>query len=454
MENNTKPGKNDDHNLDDLFRETLSDHRVEPSTGLWKGISRKLMWREISRFNFTNFSRLAWIGGTSIVVVGTIVAYLFIQPEPKITPSLPTQAIVVEEPKPDIIVVSPAPSKLVAAVTHSAVSPAASSLKTASLLPEKSVTPATPEPTPRSTPSSTGVVTNPVPSVMESHMTSTLSLETPLILDTQPMPDLTGGILADTLRLSVPGVGDMLVLREKIPIANFFSASFAISPELSVYKSGSANYEMNYWMNLGAAYHISRFSIASGLSLGYIFDDGKYRIDYRSKDSVGYYENVTGFIVNPDNPGEIIYKTELKNVYDSIQHVADDRTRNRYTYIQVPLLFGYRFLETSRLGLTLQAGPAVSFLVGRREAEPYVNYPNARIIRITDNTPARSSVSWQLWVSLRFDYQINKSISIFAEPTYKYSFRVYEPDAEGTTTSTNSFGMGIGLQFNFGKRNK
>jgi hypothetical protein len=343
-------------------------------------------------------------------------------------------------------------------IAHPEVSPAASSLKRAAPMPEKSVTPATPEPTPQSIPSPTGVVSNPFQTIRETEreteVTSTLSLETPLILDAQPSPDLTRGVLTDTLRLSVPGIGDLLVLREKIPVPNFFSASFAIAPEMSVYRSGSTNYEMNYWINLGAAYHISKFSIASGLSLGYVSDDGKYRIDYRSRDSVGYYENVTGFIVNPDNPDEIIYTTELKNVYDSIQHVADDRTRNRYTCIQVPLLFGYRFLETSRLGLTIQAGPAVSFLTGKREAEPYIDYPNARIIRITDNTPVRSSISWQLWVSFRLDYQISRTLSIFAEPTYKYSSRVYKPNAEGTATSTNSFGIGIGVQLNFGKRNK
>lgn len=275
----------------------------------------------------------------------------------------------------------------------------------------------------------------------------------PFIFDIQPAPDLTRDLLADTLRLSIPGMSDKLVLREKIPSPNFFSASLSVSPEMSIYKSNTTNYEMNCWMNLGAAYHISGFSVASGISLGYVFDDGKYRVDYQSKDSIGYYESVTGFTVNPENPGEIIYTIVLKNVYDTILHVADDRTRNRYTYIQIPLLFGYRLLETSRFGLTLQAGPAVSFLIGKKEAQPSIDYPNARIIRITDNTPVRNSVSWQLWVSLRLDYQITRRFSLFAEPTYRYSFKVYQPGTEGTTTNTNSFGLGIGVQYNFGSRN-
>jgi hypothetical protein len=91
MENNSKPGTDHDHNLDHFFRETLSDHRVEPSTGLWKGISRKLMWREIFRFNFTNIPKVTWIGGASVVVVGAIIAYLFIQPEPNVVPSPPVR---------------------------------------------------------------------------------------------------------------------------------------------------------------------------------------------------------------------------------------------------------------------------------------------------------------------------------------------------------------------------
>jgi hypothetical protein len=458
MENNRNFGADDDHNLDGLFRESLNNHEVEPSSGVWKGISRRLMWKEIARFNLTNITRIGWIGGTSVAVVIGIATYFLIKTDAEPAPSGVHETTVVLEPAPVATVASPVarPSSAPAPVqphVSGKQTPAGPAVATSSGFSQAEETPVAPEasePKPStalvSTPSAVTLVTP------GAGLTTTPGIR---YLDVvQPPPDLTEGVLADTLRLSVPGFGDRLILREKTPVPNFFSAGLSVSPEVSFYRSSTADYQMNGWLNLEATYHISRFSIASGVSVGYVSDQGNYRIDYRSRDSVGYYESVTGFTVNPDNPQEIIYTTELMNVYDSLYHVADDRTQNRFTYIQIPLLFGYRFFETSRLGLTLQAGPAVSFLTGRREAEPYINYPHARIIRITDNTPARTPVSWQLWLSVRVDYQITKQLSLFAEPTYKYSFRVYEPNSEGKTTGANSIGLGIGIQYNFGNRNK
>jgi len=455
MENNTKNQADDDRMFDELFRENLSDHKIEPSSWVWKGISRRLMWGEISHFNFTNFSGLSWIVGASVVVIIAISSYLLTRPEvpsysasesfkenaPVATSqgtgftspvSVPTEKYVskinTSAPPPASLSTNPSMKTVAAAMPSSSISKVEASLK-----PELT----TNEPT---DPDHFG---SDSPEITETTFLTFLS--------SQPGPDLTEGVLKDTLRLQIPGNSVTLILRDKIPTPKFFSASLAVLPEFSYYNNGNSYSEMNYWLNAGASYNISRFSVGTGLSLGYVYDEGMYRIDYRSKDSVGYYESVVGFTVDPLNPNELIYTTELKNVYDSIQHVADDQTRNRYTYIQVPLLLGYRFIETQHLGITVLTGPALSFLIARKEAKPYIDYPNARIIRIEDNSPNRISTSWQFWLSVRVDYRINKMISIFAEPSYKYTFKAFETQGEGTILNTNSIGLGIGLQFNFGK---
>ena len=121
--------------------------------------------------------------------------------------------------------------------------------------------------------------------------------------------------------------------------------------------------------------------------------NGNYRIEYKSFDSIGYYTGVTSFTLGPDD--EILYNTQSVNVYDSLHHQADSRTRDRYTYLQVPLLLGYRILETGRISLAVQAGPALSILLGSREADPVIRYSNATVIRVDDQTPDRTRTSWQ-----------------------------------------------------------
>ena len=187
------------------------------------------------------------------------------------------------------------------------------------------------------------------------------------------------------------------------------------------------------------------------MGINYTADDGIYRIEYKSKDSVGFYNMVVSAYSQQD-PTEIVYITQRVVVYDSLQHIADDRTRNRYTYLQVPFLAGFRMLETDRLGLTVYAGPMVSFLIGKKEAEPVIDYPNARIIRIDNNTPVRVTTNWQLWLGLRLDYKISKEFSLFAEPNYKYYFQPVVNQKEEPSHNPYAIGLGIGIQYNFGRK--
>ena len=452
MEDNTKYQEGDDRLMDEMFRENLSDNTIEPSSGVWKNINRKLLWKEIFHFNFTNLTRAGWIGGVSLAIIITAASYLIFRPGVSDTDisSLNEISSSPVTPCPEISAqasVLPATPAVVASLhSHPPV-------VVPNVLAREDFNAAS---VPSSSTSRGHFIisgSDPKESTVSEDVKST-STESGQIefFDSKPANELSRGAMTDTLRIPGPGNQIYLVLKEKIPSPKFFSVNLSVLPELTFYKTPDSYSEVDYWMNLGASYHLSRFSIGTGISLGYVYDEGKYRIEYKSKDSIGFYESVVGFTVNPQNASEIIYQTELKNVYDSVQHIADDRTRNRYTYLQIPLLLGYRFVETQHLGITLQVGPAVSFLIGKKEAKPYIDYPNARIIRIENNTSNRISTSWQLWLSLRIDYRINKMISIFAEPSYKYTVKTFETSGEGSISNANSIGFGIGMQFYFGKK--
>jgi hypothetical protein len=202
------------------------------------------------------------------------------------------------------------------------------------------------------------------------------------------------------------------------------------------------------------AYHLGRFTIQSGLSLGYVYDHADYRINYKSKDSIGYFTSIITFTVNPGNV--IVYTTKDIAVYDSLQHIADDRALNRYTYLRIPIMIGFELFETNRLSIGIKAGPAISFLIGSKEASVIIDYPNARLIRIDNNTLVRVKMNWEIQAALDIEYRLIKNFSLYAEPTYKHYFKPFETQESATITAKDPYSIGIevGARFNFGKKIK
>ena len=65
------------NHIDELFKKSLEGFAPEPSPQVWKGISRKLSWKEFVRFDFTNFSanlfQVAATGIAAVAIVGVVV---------------------------------------------------------------------------------------------------------------------------------------------------------------------------------------------------------------------------------------------------------------------------------------------------------------------------------------------------------------------------------------------
>lgn len=439
----------EEERMDALFREGLDGQRIEPSRSLWKEISRKLLWREILRLNFTNLSRTVLVGGAGVLAILSTVTYLAIWQSP---------AGEVKELNNNAVVPGHSVSEVTAAVK--------------AVAPIKPAPPASGNSFPDRDYSSQRITGSVLSSKSSTHETVILQAEEPsqnlLISNTAStqkvfLPSITKLESMDVRELSKTPACDTLIIvtpteiikinRENQLARQFFSVTLGVTPEVAFYQSPDAYSKVNFWINAGITFHISRFSIGLTPGLGLVNDDGIYKIDYKSKDSIGFYNSVVSYTINPVT-NQIVYNTEKRNIYDSVMHVADDRTRDRYTYLQIPLLLGYRFIETNRLSLTIEAGPAVSFLIGRRESAPAVDYPNARIIKVENNTPTRVETNWQVWAGLNLEYRLSKSVSFFCAPVYKYYLSpIFEK--EGVSYSKPwSVGLGVGLQVNFGQKRR
>ncbi|MGA3015403.1 MAG: outer membrane beta-barrel protein, partial [Bacteroidales bacterium] len=243
-----------------------------------------------------------------------------------------------------------------------------------------------------------------------------------------------------------------LVTKAEIP--QFFTYNIGVSPELSLYRNNGQYSESNLWLKTGLTYHVGKFSLQTGVGLGYVFDQADYRVRYKSKDSIGYFTDIISFIVTPEN--QIIYTTKDIAVYDSIEHVADNRGISRYTYLQIPLLLGYEVFESDRWSIGIKAGPAISFLIASKEASPFIDYPNAQLIRVENNSFTRVKMNWELQAALDIEYRLTKEFSIYADPSYNHYFKPFETQESATSKAKDPYSIGIelGIRINFGKNKK
>ncbi|MEI7662534.1 MAG: outer membrane beta-barrel protein [Bacteroidota bacterium] len=463
--------------MDEFLRKTVEGHSVEPKPGLWKDISRRLLWRELAHFNFTNLSVKSRIAG-SVGVLILAAAFYFLWPGSNpVTPSAESAAVSARADISQIAEASPAPSTAPREVKQ----PAAGEVK---IYNTNNLTAASGKP---KEPSSS--VKPAVPSLSTSHNTSAYANNIP-IRSAKPVarereitPDYTRAGIAgngtapalsmesgisqlipfeaslleispgrDTIITIHNSYGTASFLKTQKNPASFFSASIGVMPELSFYSAPESYSKLNCWADAGVTYHFSRFSLSTSIGLGYVFDRAKYRAEYKSNDSVGYFTNVVSFTVGSNN--EIIYKTVNKSIYDSLLHQDDYRTLNRYTYMQVPLLLGYRLVESGNFSLAFRAGPAISFLLATRKSSSSIEYANARVIRVDDNTPARAHTNWQLWGDLFLEFRINKKFSIYVEPSCKYFLTPMIEQENIRYKAPWSVGLGVGLQLNFAPNKK
>jgi len=184
----------------------------------------------------------------------------------------------------------------------------------------------------------------------------------------------------------------------------------------------------------------------TGIAYAISDDNGRFDINYSSFDSIGFYNKVVSFSPDLQNPGRIIFNTEIEGVYDSIGHNVQTKTAKRYTYLQIPLMAGYRIYANRFLTISLKAGPVFSLMIGSDEQQASFSQENASLQSINDLSPDRVSANWQVAASLGVGLRLSRRFTLLAEPTYKSYLR---PVYQNTRTKPQSIGIKTGLLYRF-----
>lgn len=221
-----------------------------------------------------------------------------------------------------------------------------------------------------------------------------------------------------------------------------------VSPAVNIYPDGQNRND--YSFDLVASYEKSRFIVETGLGASFTSESAKYQINSTSYDSVGFYFGVSSFTTDPANPDSIIFQTNLKSIYDSIDRFSIYENTNKYTYLQIPIRVGYRIIQKDRFSLDLKLGVLFSLQVYKDIPEVPYQGNDAEQIEVIRQYPDRLSTHWQYTAGISMNYQINKHIRLSVEPFYRqYLKSVYSSGSSYSARSPYGFGIRGGIYFHF-----
>lgn len=218
------------------------------------------------------------------------------------------------------------------------------------------------------------------------------------------------------------------------------------TPEVIFYPDDSIPNQRSYTFEATGRWVKNDFFIESGLGLSFSSDDGNYAIDYER--FLGSYDDVYNVTFDTTESGAVvpIYHTNLVNVYDSIDRYKVEQTKNKYTYLQIPVYIGFQ-KEVNRFGWFIKGGPILSILVHENIPEPDAG--NDRILSVDSQMPSRVNSNWQLGFSAGMTYQLSPKVSIAIEPTFRYYLSSQYQRKYISTRHPYSVGLRTGLLFNF-----
>ena len=146
-----------------------------------------------------------------------------------------------------------------------------------------------------------------------------------------------------------------------------------------------------------------------------------YLGSYKSLDSMSFSWNQEHTQLLPT-----YFMTDQK-VWDSLIKLDYPKVEKRYTYLQIPLILGYDFIQTDYFSFGLRAGPVMSILLDSKViSQPYDAGEN-KIIAVNNITPDRINLNWQVMGGVAASVNITKMLLFQLTPQVKYYFNsVYE----------------------------
>jgi hypothetical protein len=419
------------NNIDDLFREGISDFKVVPSESLLKDI-------ETARLAGKRRSRKAiylWLLAALLLLLAGVSGWFFFGGQPKESALQPEQMVEETLPQKEMMEVPEEQNEInaeqITPPVEKIISPQQQSAKDISVVEKKNTDQYNDQEK-----SNHLVFTEPLNGKQENIHIENLEYRGIFeIAQMEPEP-------IDPRK--VPGMEAYLKKRNNLHFYTGISATVAM-----VYYPSTTD-QFTYSADAALGLKIHDFYIESGAGYQKMTERCIYQIDFKTRDSIGYYNEVLSFELDPENPNEISYKTKKTTVYDSVDHYEHSTPLFEYAYLNIPLRVGYRFYQKDRISIAAEAGLIFSKMLSSKIPEPVITNPDYELIAITNQTPERVDINFQWQLSLRLNYRFGKTLSLAVQPVFtKYINSIYDTEAGYPNVKPYSMGLRFGIYFDF-----
>ncbi|HBX51650.1 MAG: hypothetical protein A2W98_02225 [Bacteroidetes bacterium GWF2_33_38] len=193
-------------------------------------------------------------------------------------------------------------------------------------------------------------------------------------------------------------------------------------------------------------------------NLDLIFNNNPYDFEqdgqYYDIDTIGGYYHYTyvqdSIIYVGDSSWVDITELNLVNMYDSVLTTVYDSLKNKsylnkYSYFEIPFTVGYKF-QFGNIDITSGGGIATGILFKKSGSNISEDLQNNEVS--IENLPFRK-ISLTGIIYMNINYNITEKISLFIEPTYRYSIiSSYKSDAI-LQRKSNAIMLKIGARIKF-----
>lgn len=253
--------------------------------------------------------------------------------------------------------------------------------------------------------------------------------------------DLNNDHLINSLNVEIT-IPQLYNNKRKLTIYSFITASAGMA-----YYSNSTD-KFTWSVDMGAGYKVGRLYFETGIGYQQMKENGYYRIDYSSEDSVGYYNKVVSFELDQENPEQILYNIKQTTVYDSVDHYTHSSPIYTYNYINIPITIGYRFYNSEKFNISIQGGIILSILNNTHRPDISYNNPETKLIGITNLTSQRASNNLRMHIGLRVNTTLFRGVSLSVQPEFtKWLNSIYTSDHDKALPYTMSIKAGIYYNF-------
>jgi len=222
------------------------------------------------------------------------------------------------------------------------------------------------------------------------------------------------------------------------------------SPEIIFKKTLNKN-PTAWHVDFNAGYNISKWFVETGIGFSSLTCSEKYIYNYLQNDLIYKYTKVDSIIYTFDSIGMQLGKefiTSEVESYDSVEYQNAAQSNKKSSYIQIPLMFGYK-MDLRKTTLFFKSGILLSILQKEENKGFDINESGIRVLNVYNQTPCSISTNWQLVLGIGIAYKVHRKINIVFEPQFRYYLNSYYNDSDGKTNKPYSLNFRAGIIYNF-----